>query len=296
MRIDAHQHFWRLTNPFCNWPTPAEEKIHADFEPADLKPILDAHGVTGTVVVQAAPFLAETLYLLELASDAPFVKGVIGWIDFVAPSALSDLDAFASYPLFRGVRPMLQSIPDPAWMLNPSFQGIYHRLAELGLAFDALVLPAHLPHLSELAARHPELSIIVDHAAKPAIRDGMQGFDGWAADMSRLATQKNANCKISGLLTEAAPGAGLAELRPWLDHLFAAFGPERLLWGSDWPVVLMEGSYAAWISLCEEWLSDKPEGARELVFGQSACRVYGLANEGRGECVDATEGKRRGAH
>ncbi|MEP2757715.1 amidohydrolase family protein [Parvibaculum sp.] len=296
MRIDAHQHFWRLANPFCNWPTPAEDKIHTDFEPADLEALLSAHSITGSIVVQAAPFLAETLYLLDLANEASFVKGVVGWIDFASSSALADLDAFASYPLFRGVRPMLQSIPDTRWMLNPSFHRIYEQLAKRSLTFDALVLPAHLPHLSELAARHPGLSIIIDHAAKPAIRNGMTGFDAWAADISKLAAQKNVSCKISGLLTEAGPGARLADLRPWLEHIYDIFGPERLLWGSDWPVVLMEGSYARWVSVCEEWLADKPERSRELIFGETACRVYGLAGEERDERIHLMEGKGRGAH
>lgn len=296
MRIDAHQHFWRLSNPFCSWPTEAEEPIYADFQPADLEPLLVSHGIDGTVLVQAAPSLAETQYLLELAGRSAFVKAVVGWIDFAAPSALADLEALASNRLFRGLRPMLQSIPDPAWMLEEGFYEIYERLAELGLVFDALILPAHLGCVSELAARHPRLSIVIDHAAKPSIRDGMMGFESWAGDMARLARHGNVSCKISGLLTEAMPGAALADLRPWLDHLYAVFGPERLLWGSDWPVLNLRSNYAGWISLCEAWLEGKPAQAREWIFGIAACRVYGLTSSERVHPAQASGGARHGTH
>lgn len=279
MKIDAHQHFWTLSNPFCEWPTPAEVKIYKDFGADDLAPLLSAHGVSGTILVQAAPVLDETHYLLKVASRISFVKGVVGWVDFEAPSALRDIEDLSLNPLFRGVRPMLQSIPDPGWVLYPRFTQIFECLAARKLAFDALILPVHLASLNELAARQPHLSIIIDHAAKPAIRDGIAGFDAWAAGISRLAEHENVSCKISGLLTEAQPGAELDDLRVWLDHLYAAFGPERLLWGSDWPVVLMEASYGAWLSLVEDWLSDKPAAARDLIFGDTAKRVYSLTDE-----------------
>ena len=289
MRIDSHQHFWQLANPFCDWPTPAEEKIYADFGADDLEPLLRANDIGGTVLVQAAPSLAETSYLLDIAERAPFVKGVVGWIDFEAATAITDLEALACRPLFRGVRPMLQSISDPAWMLNPAFDVIYSRLAELGLCFDALVTPVHLDLLPELAKRHPNLSIIVDHAAKPAIRDGVDAYEYWALRMERLAGFSNVSCKVSGLLTEAKSGARYSDLLPWLEHLYAAFGPERLLWGSDWPVVLMEADYAHWLSICEQWLADKPLSARKQIFGAAACRVYGLG-------AAIKQGEQHGAH
>ncbi|MEQ8378989.1 amidohydrolase family protein [Parvibaculum sp.] len=297
MRIDAHQHFWQLSNPFCDWPTPAEKKIHADFGPGDLEALLLANAIDGTVLVQAAPSIAETLYLLDIAEQTPFVKGVVGWIDFESVSAVSDLEALAGRPLLRGIRPMLQSISDPAWMLSPAFDGIYKRLAALGLAFDALILPAHLPHLRELAERYPDLSIIVDHGAKPAIRNGMSGFNDWATGMQSLARHANVSCKVSGLLTKAAPGAGLSDLRSWLEHLYVAFGPGRLLWGSDWPVVLMEADYTRWLSICEEWLADKPAVARAQIFGAAACRIYGLVKMVRqDERIHATGDGQHGAH
>ena len=297
MRIDAHQHFWSLSNSFCDWPTPSEATIYADFGPEDLEPLLAAHDIDGTVLVQAAPAFAETLFLLEIAERTPFVKGVVGWINFESASAVSDLEVLACRSLFRGVRPMLQSISDPAWMLNPAFDRIYERLAELDLCFDALVTPAHLDVLPELAKRHPGLTIVVDHAAKPAIRDGNGAYEFWTPRIAQLAGFGNVSCKVSGLLTEAMPDADLSGLQRWLDHLYTAFGPERLLWGSDWPVVLMEADYARWLSLCEEWLADKPQSARDQVFGMAACRIYGLADAAeRGERIHATGGGRHGAH
>lgn len=297
MRIDAHQHFWQLSNPFCTWPTPAEKNIYVDFWPSDIEPLLATGNIEGTVLVQAAPDLAETRFLLNLADRAPFVKGVVGWIDMEAGSARADLDRLAGHPLFCGIRPMLQVIPDPAWMLKPAFDGIYRRLVELALTFDALVTPLHLDFLPDLAKRHPDMSIIVDHAAKPAICDGDAAYDDWAPRIARLADNDNVSCKISGLLTEAKPCAGLAELRPYLDHLYTVFGPERLLWGSDWPVVLMAADYGRWMSICEAWLADKPATARDNIFGETACRIYRLAaSEERDTCISGTVGGQHGAH
>lgn len=276
MRIDAHQHFWRLSNPYCNWPTPAEAEIYADFSPADIEPLLNANAIRGTLLVQAAPAFAETLSLLELAEQTPFVWGVVGWLDFESPSALTNLETLARRPLFRGLRPMLQSIPDREWVLNPAFSPILARLAELGLCFDALITPDHLETLAVLASRHPRLPVVIDHAAKPAIRDGEEAYRYWAPRIERLGAFSNVSCKLSGLLTEAGPGIGLSVLRPYLEHLYAVFGPDRLMWGSDWPVMLMRSDYAHWLSLCEEWLADKAPSARREIFGLTAQRIYGL--------------------
>ena len=276
MRIDAHQHFWHLDKPFCDWPTPAEGRIYADFDESDLAPLLNACGVDGTVLIQAAPSLDETHFLLEIADRAPFVRGVVGWIDMDAPSAMSDIEALACHPRFRGIRPMLQAIPQTEWILNPAFDGILGQLTESGLCFDALVTPRHLDVLREMAKRHPALSIIVDHAAKPSIRNGAKGFSNWRSQMTALAGNANVSCKISGLLTEAGPDADLVTLRPYLDHLLSVFGAERLLWGSDWPVVLMATDYGQWAAICEEWLSDKSPSDRDLILGETAMRIYRL--------------------
>jgi L-fuconolactonase len=277
MRIDAHQHFWRLSAPYCSWPTESEKAIHRDFLPADLEPLLAAHGIAGTVLVQAAPDMDETLFLLDLADAHDFIRGVVGWIDMESPRARINLRRLAAHPLFKGIRPMLQSIADPLWVLDHRFDDVFELMVELGLSFDALVEPRHLEALRVLAGRHTALSIIIDHGAKPQIRDGLSarhGFAGWAPSMSLFADQPNVACKLSGLLTEARPGATLDQLRPYLDHLFEVFGSERLMWGSDWPVVELAAPYSAWASLCDAWLSGHSETDRARILGGTARRIY----------------------
>ncbi len=279
MIIDAHQHFWQLANPFSTWPTAAEAAIHRDFMPHDFATLAETHAITGTVLVQAAPDMAETNFLLELADRSHLVRGVVGWVDMEARAAHSNIRRYAAHRRFRGIRPMLQSISDPLWMLNAHFDDVYRELIEHDLSFDALVTPVHLEALCVLAARYPELSIIVDHGAKPQIAKGMKakdGFAGWAPALERLAGLPNVSCKLSGLLTEAGPDASASLLRPYLDHMLKVFGPERLMWGSDWPVVNLAGGYAHWIDLCAAWLSEYPADTRRQIWGTTAVRLYKL--------------------
>ncbi|MDO8290465.1 MAG: amidohydrolase family protein [Parvibaculum sp.] len=277
MKIDAHQHVWQLSQPFCNWPTSVEAAIYRDFQPADLAPLLAEQGVTGTILVQAAPALAETKYILGVADKASFVCGVVGWVDMESDAAIEDLKSLAAHPKFRGIRPMLQSIDDPLWVLEPRFDPVFRTLIDLDLTFDALILPHHVQVIRELARRYPVLTIIIDHAAKPPIRAGgaaSSGFASWSRDMARLALEANVACKISGLFTEARAGAGLSELRPWLNHLFEKFGSARLMWGSDWPVLNLASDYASWHMLCENWLLDKAPTDAKNIWGVTAARLY----------------------
>jgi len=277
MRIDAHQHIWSLKNPFCTWPTQAEAAIHRDFALADLAPLLSAHRIEGTVLVQAAPDIAETRYLLAEAETRAFVRAVVGWIDIESADAIADLRSLAQHRLFRGIRPMLQGIADPLYILEARFDPVFRALIDLGLSFDALILPHHLQVMRELARRYPALTLIIDHAAKPAIREGRSGFATWSRDMARLADAPNIACKISGLLTEAGPQAGLKELQPFLDHLVQTFGPERLLWGSDWPVLNLAADYARWSELTTRWLADRPDVDTRNIMGATAARLYRIA-------------------
>ncbi|MCE9648463.1 MAG: amidohydrolase family protein [Parvibaculum sp.] len=276
MKVDAHQHFWRLSNGYYGWLTPDLAAIHRDFEPADLAPLLAATGIDLTVAVQAAADPRETEFLLNLAHGAPFIAGVVGWIDMETEAGLADLRRFARDPLFKGIRPMIQDIEPADWMLQPHLAPVFRALSDLGLSFDALVKPPHLDALLTLATRYPDLPIIVDHGAKPAIRDGRAGYDAWAEKIARLAARPNVACKLSGLLTEAKPGASLADLRPYLDHLHACFGAPRLMWGSDWPVLLLEGDYAGWNAIFGEWLASKPQNERADMEGGTAARLYRL--------------------
>lgn len=280
--IDAHQHFWQLANPFCTWPTEAEGTIYWDFMPVDFEPLARVHAISGTVLVQAAPDMAETEFLLAIADSSSLVRGVVGWVDMESSSAPFDVRRFAAHPRFRGIRPMLQSIEDPLWMLNAHFDAVYHELISLDLSFDALVTPRHLEALCVLAARYPAMRIIIDHGAKPQIAKGMrdpEGFAGWAPAIERLAGFKNVSCKLSGLLTEAGPNATGDDLRPYLDHLFNVFGPDRLMWGSDWPVVNLAGDYAHWVDICTSWASDHSDDARRMIWGDTAARLYRLSGD-----------------
>lgn len=276
MRIDAHQHFWRLENGFYDWLTPELASIYRDFEPSHLAGLLADAGIDGTVAVQAAADPRETAFLLSLAEENSFIKGVVGWIDMETEDGVATLRHFARNPLFKGIRPMIQDIEPADWMLGPQLDRAFRALIELRLSFDALVKPPHLDALLTLARRHPDLPIVIDHGAKPAIRDGLGSFDAWAAKMARLAELPNVTCKLSGLLTEAKPGAALVDLQPYLDHLYECFGASRLMWGSDWPVLLLESSYGDWNAMFGAWLASKPARERDEMLGGTAARFYRL--------------------
>lgn len=276
MRIDAHQHFWSPAHGDYGWLTPELGAIHRDFGPADLQPLLDAAGVDATVLVQAAPTAAETQRLLALArAPGSRVAGVVGWADLLAPDAARSISS--AEPLLKGLRPMLQDIADPLWMLDTRLGPALAAMQATNLAFDALVQPRHLAPLLQFCQRHPGLRVVIDHGAKPDIATG-DGFGTWAAGMKRLARETMAFCKLSGLLTEAGPGAAARPetLAPYVELLLAEFGPTRLMWGSDWPVLLLAADYARWAALCEGWLAPLPAEDRARVFGGNAVAFYRL--------------------
>jgi L-fuconolactonase len=273
-RIDAHQHFWRLARGDYAWLTPALGTIHRDFMPADLAPLIAAAGVERTVLVQAAPTTAETDFLLALGEGTPFVAGVVGWMDFEASDARHRIGALAARPKLVGLRPMIQDLADDRWMLNPNIAPALDAMIEEGLTFDALVMPRHLPILREFVARHPGLDIVIDHGAKPAIADG--GFDDWARAIRALAAETRLTCKLSGLATEAGPGWSIETLKPYVEVLIEAFGADRLMWGSDWPVLNLAGDYAGWASAAEALTAGLSDDERAAIFGQTATVFYGL--------------------
>ncbi|WP_293484352.1 amidohydrolase [Phenylobacterium sp.] len=274
IRIDAHQHFWRLSRGDYGWLTPRLEPIYRDYLPCDLAPHLTASGVDRTVLVQAAPTAAETDFLLDLAGRTPFVAGVVGWIDLEAPGAPQAVRAFAARPGALGLRPMLQDLPDDEWLLRPGLAPSFAAMAEAGLTFDALVKPRHLPALRRFLERHPHLPVVVDHGAKPDIAG--REHAAWAQAMHALARETHAVCKLSGLVTEARPDWTVADLRPYAETLLEAFGPSRLMWGSDWPVVNRAADYGRWAEATEILLSDLPEADRAAIMGGTAQAFYGV--------------------
>ncbi len=272
--IDAHQHFWRVDRGDYGWLTPDQGVLYRDFAPQDLDPLRRAAGIDRTVLVQAAPTVEETRFLLGIAKETSWVAGVVGWVDLDRPSAEQVIEDLFEHPALVGIRPMIQDIADPEWMLGDALDAPLRTLAQLGLRFDALVQPQHLAPLRRLLARHPELRVVIDHGAKPDIRAG--AIDAWASDMRWLARNTEACCKMSGLVTEAGADWSDGDLRPYVDVLMEHFGPERLMWGSDWPVVELAGGYVAWREASLRLLAELDASARASVLGGTAERFYGL--------------------
>lgn len=277
MHIDSHQHFWRPSRGDYGWLTPDLVPLYRDFGPADLAPLLTGHGIAGTILVQAAASLAETEYLLALAADASFVKGVVGWAGFDQPNGPADIEGLAAGPRLKGFRPMIQDIADPEWMLRPELASSIGVLERSGLAFDALLRPEHLSPFKRFLKLYPNLPIVLDHGAKPAIAaarldDGQ--FDRWGRDIREIARDRRLRCKISGLATEAGPGWQAADLHPYLDLLLESFGPARLMWGSDWPVVEIAGGYDLWRKTTLDYLARLSEDERNAILGETAVAFY----------------------
>ena len=281
MRVDAHHHVWRLERGDYGWLTP-DLPIHRDYGLEDLRPLLEMPAPGR--VSRASPRRCwcrrrrprrRPSFLLQVARDfGGLVRGVVGWVDLAAADAPARIAALAGDPLLKGLRPMLQDMPDKDWILRPDVQPALAEIAARELVFDALIRPPHLPVLLELARRHPTLRIVIDHAAKPDI--AADGLQPWAADIARVARETSAVCKLSGLVTEAAPDWSVADLRPYVAHLLDVFGPQRLMWGSDWPVVDLAGGYPRWRDATLELLRHLPDAARDAVLGGTAATVYRL--------------------
>jgi L-fuconolactonase len=287
-RVDAHQHFWRRSRGDYAWlreDVPALRPLLRDFLPDDLRPLIEAAGIATTVLVQAADSVAETDFLLDLAASHDFVGAVVGWVDLGRDDAAATLERLARQPKFKGVRPMLQDLADPAWIARAPRAAAVQALVRLGLRFDALVKPQHLPALIEFAQAWPTLPVVVDHAAKPRLVDGgaADWAPAWRRDIAALAALPQVSCKLSGLVTElpaaacATVPAIVAALRPVWDTLLETFGPARLMWGSDWPVVTLAASHATWLEASQTLVGALSRREQALVWSGTARRFYGLA-------------------
>jgi len=268
--VDAHFHVWRLARADYGWLTPESGAIHRDIDVAEWERVAMPCGVGCGVLVQAAPTSAETEFLLGQAEAHGAVAGVVGWTDLLAPDAPQQIAALARHPKLKGLRPMLQDLADPDWILQAALAPALQAMTQFGLVFDALVRPVHLPRILALARSRPGLRIVLDHAAKPPIAAGH--WQPWADDLRRLADETDVQCKLSGLLTES----GRASLAPWVDHVFESFGPERVMWGSDWPVLELAGHYEQWCKLSAELTSMLDHAQHRAVFGGNAASVYRL--------------------
>jgi len=276
LRIDAHQHFWRYSAADYPWIGAGMECLARDFLPADLAPLAATSGVGGTVAVQARQSLTESRWLLELADSSPLICGVVGWVDLRGATVNDTLREFAAHEKFVGVRHVVQDEPDDRFLLGSDFvRGLEH-LREFDLVYDLLVYPQQLPAAVELAGLLPRQPFVLDHLGKPRIKTG--GSHGWRLDIEALARHANVSCKLSGMVTEAAwRGWRREEFTPYLEVALAAFGPERLMIGSDWPVCLLSGDYAEVLGIVEDFLTRLSAAECQAVLGGTAARVYGLA-------------------
>lgn len=278
VRIDSHQHFWSLKRGDYGWLTPETGPIYRDYSPADLIPLLMRNGIDKTILVQAAPTQAETHFMLGLAEVTPFIAGVVGWSDFEAKDAAWSIADLARNKMLVGLRPMVQDLADAKWLARPDLSSAFDAMVDAGLIFDALVLPKHLNALAAMMARHPDLLVVIDHVAKPHLRKGIS--DRFWDEMAELARLPQCVCKLSGLLTEAPEGAGIDVLKPVFKKLHGLFGSERLLWGSDWPVLNLAASYDDWFAMAQKLTHGLSASERDAIFGENAKRVY-LSGRGR---------------
>lgn len=273
MRIDSHQHFWQVRHEAdYPWMSPAQPELYRDYGPEDLAHLLAKHGIDGTILVQAAPTDRETDALLTLAHRTDTVNGVVGWCDFEASTAPLRIAELAASPWLCGLRPMVQDIADDDWLLRDGLCPALEAMVEHQLTFDALIHPRHLRRLSRMLARHPTLDVVIDHGAKPAIASG--NWQEWCDDMATLARRPGTLCKLSGLVTECGDDWSTERLRPVVSHLLECFGPERLMWGSDWPVLNVAGGYDNWLDTAHALTTHLSAVEQDAVFGGNAKRFY----------------------
>ncbi|MGJ8691839.1 MAG: amidohydrolase family protein [Thalassotalea sp.] len=273
-RVDSHQHFWQLSRGDYDWLTPELKVLYRDFLPADLSPLLAQAQVNKTVLVQAAATTAETEYMLQLAEENNFVAGVVGWVDMTSDNALIDIENFSKNPYFKGIRPMLQDIEDVNWMLQAKLAPVFEMLIAKNLTFDALVLPKHLDALYQLLIRYPALNVVIDHGAKPNIAEASN--QEWFEKITLIAAETSALCKLSGLVTEAGNDPHLEQLRPYMDHLLHCFGPSRLMWGSDWPVLEISANYKNWLEQVENFLEPLTSSEQQSIWAGTVTKFYRL--------------------
>jgi L-fuconolactonase len=275
--IDAHQHFWELGRFDTRWlEAPGKTAICRNFLPADLRPLLDEAGVAYTVFVQTQHLLEENRWALQLAAENPWIRGVVGWIDLASPTCEAQLDEFLENPVFVGVRHITQDEPDDNFIIRPEIRRGLAVLERRGVPFDLLFYVKHLHHAAPLAREFPNLKLVIDHLAKPVIRE--QQFAGWEQHFRAAAMCPNVYCKLSGMITEAdwehwQP----ADLQRYVEVAVEAFGPQRLMYGSDWPVCELAGSYQRVIDALRECLADLSASEQEQIFCRTAAEFYGLS-------------------
>jgi L-fuconolactonase len=274
MRIDAHQHFWQYSPARDGWITDEMAVLKEDFLPPQLVPELVANNMQGCIAVQADQSETETRFLLELADRYDVIHGVVGWVDLCANNVAERLESFSQYPKLCGFRHIVQAEADDRFMLRPAFLRGIELLEKFGFTYDILIYARQLPAAIDLVSQRPNQRFVIDHIAKPSIKD--KGHLPWSRDLRAIAENRNVYCKVSGLVTEANWRRWTADdFRPYLDTVFEAFGVDRLLFGSDWPVCLLAAGYRQVTELVANYMRGMPQSDVEKVFGLNAAHFYG---------------------
>jgi len=278
MKIDAHQHFWKYNNREYGWMSESQTQLQRDFLPQQLAPELKRAGIEGTIAVQARQTTGETEWLLGLSEKNTFIKGVVGWVDLRDDHVEDELQRLTTNPRLRGVRHVLHDEPDDQFMLGMDFCRGISRLRQFNLTYDILVFPRHLPQTIAFVQRFPEQPFVLDHLAKPVIKSGT--LSPWDSDMRELARFDNVFCKVSGMVTEASwEGWKYSDFVPYLDVVFEAFGPRRLMMGSDWPVCTVAGDYGSVAAIPAQYLKGFGKSDTENVLGRTCAEFYGLSEQ-----------------
>ena len=274
--MDAHQHFWQYNPQEHMWMNDSMAVLKRDYLPADLRPLIEANSIDGCIAVQARQSLEETRWLLELAGQNPFIQGVVGWVDLRGPDVDARLEQFVQDKKLVGVRHVVQDEPDDRFLLGEAFGRGVRRLARFGLVYDVLVYPRQLQAANEFVRAFPEQPFVLDHIAKPPIAEG--NMEPWTSQIGSLAKNENVSCKLSGMVTEAKwRGWKPTDFRPYLDVVLEAFGAERLMIGSDWPVCLLSAEYGEAVGLVTEFIKTLSLPEQAAILGGTCAKVYGIA-------------------
>lgn len=277
MKIDSHQHFWKYNKAEYPWMEGKLACCQRDFLPADLAPLLETGGLDGCIAVQARQTLEETDFLLALAEQNPFIKGIVGWVPFCEPDVEEHLDRYTGHPKTVGFRHVIHDEPDDQFILRPDFNAGISKLGRHPLCYDILIFERHLPQTITFVDQHPALPMVVDHVAKPRIR--RKEFDqSWAVNIRRLAERENITCKLSGMVTETEDDDWNEDLlKPYFETVLEAFGAGRLMFGSDWPVCLMRSTHNRWLETVRSLISPLSESEGSAIMGETAQRVYRIS-------------------
>ena len=273
--IDAHHHLWQYSAEEYPWMSDGMSVLRRDFLLVDLRDVLREAGVTGTIAVQARQKTIETEWLLDLASSSDEIRGVVGWVPLVDPNVSHSLELAAMHKKLKGMRHVLHDEDNDFYMLREDFNRGVALLKHLNLRFDLLIFERHLPQTIQFVTRHPQQIFVLDHIAKPRIRERV--VSPWRENIVELARRENVYCKLSGMVTEAQWTRWSTEdLRPYFDLVLEQFGPKRILFGSDWPVILVASSYKRWIDTVREMISSLSEEEQSQIMGKTAIEAYAL--------------------